>query len=110
MSKNYMIIIVKAPNQKAYIVKIPKKLKDMSMLVGGTIEMKQHEDVLLIYNENQKDSNLKENKTFDNLNIKGTILIVGNDEIVGDVISLRKKQILKYMKKLNGSKSKEKEI
>lgn len=110
MSKNYMVIIVKEPNKKAYIVKIPKRLNDMSMLVGGTIEMKQQGDVLLVYNKNQKDSNLKKNKTFDNLNIKGTFLIVGNNENIGDIISLRKKQVLKYMKKLNGSKYKENEL
>ena len=110
MSKDYMVIIVKAPNQKASIIKIPKRLNDMSKLIGGTIEIKQHEDVLLVYNENQKDSNLQENKLFDNLNLKGTILIIGNEERFGDIMSLRKKQILKYIKKLNDSKSKDKEI
>ena len=64
MSKNYMVIIVKEPNKRAYIVKIPKKINNMSMLVGGIIEMKQYEDALLVYNQNQKDGKLEKNKAF----------------------------------------------
>lgn len=111
MSKNYMVIIEKSPRKKPHIIKIPKRLKDMSKLVGGVIEETRYEDVLIIYNKNQKDENLIQNKLFDNISYKGTILIVGNDEKVGDVMSLRKKQISKYMLKLNGNrKLKENEL
>lgn len=109
MSKEYMIIILKSPKQKAHTLKIPKRLKDMSNLVGGIIEVKRYEDVLIVYNQNQKDINLNENKLFDDLKLKGNILIVGNNEIDGDIMSLRKKQVLKYMSKINGN-NKEKEL
>lgn len=111
MSKEYMIIILKAPDQKPHILKIPKRLKDMSNLVGGVIEVKRYEDALIVYNQNQQDINLKENRVFDDLKLKGNILIVGNNEIDGDIMSLRKKQVLKYMSKINGNnKDKEKEL
>lgn len=111
MSKEYMIGISKAPNQKAHIIKIPKRLKNMENLVGGVIEIKRYEDVLIVFNHNQKDIILRDNKVFDNLKFKGNILIVGNNEIEGDVMSLRKKQVLKYMSKINeNNKGKEKYI
>ncbi len=111
MSKEYMIIISKAPNQKPQIMKIPKRLKYMENLVGGNIEEQRYNDVLIVYNQDQKDINLKENKVFEDLKLKGNVLIVGNNEIEGDIMSLRKKQLLKYISKINGNnKDKEKEL
>lgn len=111
MSKNYMVIIVKPPNKRPYVIKIPKRIRDMVNLVGGMFNAERYEDVLIIYNQNQKDENLKSNKVFKDLRLKGTILIVGNNEKAGDIISLRKKQILKYMSKItNKNINKENEI
>lgn len=111
MSKNYMVIIVKPPNKRPYVIKIPKRIRDMVNLVGGMFNAERYEDVLIIYNQNQKDENLKSNKVFKDLRLKGTILIVGNNEKEGDIISLRKKQILKYMSKItNKNINKENEI
>lgn len=111
MSKEYMIIISKSPNQKPHITKIPKNLKYMKNLVGGNIEVKRYDDVLIMYNQNQQDINLKENRVFDDLKLKGNVLITGNNEIDGDIISLRKKQLVKYISKINGNnKDKEKEL
>ena len=111
MSKNYMVIIVKPPNKRPYVIKIPKRIRDMVNLVGGMFNAERYEDVLIIYNQNQKDENLKSNKVFKDLRLKGTILIVGNNEKEGDIISLRKKQILKYMSKItNKNIDKENEI
>lgn len=111
MSKNYMVIIVKEPNKKPRILKIPKRIKNMSNLVGGTIEEQRYENVIIVYNANQKDQNLSKNQVFEDLSLKGTILVVGNDEINGDIVSLRKKQVLKYVAKMDfNAKNKEKEI
>lgn len=101
MSKNYMVIIVKPPNRKPQVIKIPKRLKDMSNLVGGTIEEKRYEKILVVYNENQKDNSLENNNVFDDLKLKGTVLLIGNDENTGDIRSLSKKELVKYMSKMN---------
>lgn len=100
MSKNYMITIVKRPNKPPTILKIPKRLKDMERIVGGVIEEKRYDKVLIIYNQNQKDVELKTNSIFEDLSMKGTILITGNDEKSGDVRSLNKSEITKYLKKI----------
>lgn len=109
MSKNYMYVIRKEVNRKPHIFKVAKRIETIRNLVGGEFEMKQYQDVLIIYNKEQKNTNLKENKLFDNLSLKGTILIVGNDEKAGDVMSLRKKQMKKYISKIL-NKDMEKEI
>jgi len=100
MSKNYMIAILKTPEKPPKIIKIPKRLKDMQKIVGGVIEEKRYEKVLIIYNENQDDSKLKINNIFNDLSVRGTILITGNDEKNGDVRSLNKSEIVKYLKKM----------
>lgn len=111
MSKDYMVIIVKPPDNNLKIIKIPKRLRDMEKLVNGTIEEKRYEKILLIYNENQNDNSLKVNKVFEDVELKGTVLLVGNDEKTGDVRSLRKQELAKYISKINGKDlSKEKEI
>lgn len=100
MSKNYMIAILKTPNKPPKIIKIPKRLKDMQKIVGGIIEEKRYEKILIIYNENQKDSKLKTNNIFTDLSVRGTILITGNDEKNGDIRSLSKREVVKYMRKI----------
>ena len=100
MSKNYMIAILKTPEKPPKIIKIPKRLKDMQKIVGGVIEEKRYEKVLIIYNENQDNSKLKINNIFNDLSVRGTILITGNDEKNGDVRSLNKSEIVKYLKKM----------
>lgn len=101
MSRDYMIIIVKPPNKPPTVTKIPKRLRDMERLVKGIVEEVRYEKVLLVYNENQDDTELKINSIFKNLSMRGTILITGNDEKNGDVRSLNRKEIIKYLKKIN---------
>ena len=111
LSKNYMFTIVKPPNKPPCVIKIPKRLRDMEKIVGGIIEESRYEKVLIIYNESQDNKDLKENKIFSDLSMKGTILIAGNDEINGDVRSLTKNEIAKYLKKIKETRRyKENEI
>ena len=106
-----MITIVKQPNKSPYVIKIPKRLRDIEKIVGGIIEESIYEKVLIIYNESQNDKVLKENKIFSDLSMKGTILIAGSDAINGDVRSLTKDEIAKYLRKIKEIKrNKENEI
>ena len=100
MSKDYMIAIVKRPNKPPNIIKMPKRLRDMEIIVGGIVEEKRYEKVLIIYNENQGDVKLKRDCIFKDLSMRGTILITGNDEKNGDVRSLNRSEIAKYLKKI----------
>lgn len=101
MSKDYMITIVKPPNKAPTVIKIPKRLRDMEKIVGGILEEARYEKVLIIYNENQNDTKLEVNNIFNDLSMKGTILITGNDEKNGDVRSLNRSELVKYLKKIN---------
>ena len=47
----YMVIIVKPPNKRPYVIKIPKRIRDMVNLVGGMFNAERYEDVLIIYNQ-----------------------------------------------------------
>lgn len=101
MSKDYMITIVKPPNKPPTVIKIPKRLRDMEKIVGGILEEARYEKVLIIYNENQNDTKLEVNNIFNDLSMKGTILITENDEKNGDVRSLNRSELVKYLKKIN---------
>ena len=101
MSKDYMITIVKPPNKPPTVIKIPKRLRDMEKIVGGILEEARYEKVLIIYNENQNDTKLEVNNIFNDLSMKGTILITGSDEKNGDVRSLNRSELVKYLKKIN---------
>ena len=97
MSKCYMCVIYIKENGKINVLKIPKTIKYMKKLVEGDIEIKRYEKVLIVYNINQDDSNLKTNNISESLKLKGNIIIVGNDEKIGDIRSLTRKEIAKYI-------------
>ena len=110
MSKCYMCVIYIKKNGKINVLKIPKTIKYMKKLVEGDIEIKRYEKVLIVYNINQDDSNLKTNNISESLKLKGNIIIVGNDEKIGDIRSLTRKEIAKYINNfLNKNNIKESE-
>ena len=110
MSKCYMCVIYIKENGKINVLKIPKTIKYMKKLVEGDIEIKRYEKVLIVYNINQDDSNLKTNNISESLKLKGNIIIVGNDEKIGDIRSLTRKDIAKYINNfLNKNNIKERE-
>ena len=105
-----MCIIYIKENGKINVLKIPKTIKYMKKLVEGDIEIKRYEKVLIVYNINQDDSNLKTNNISESLKLKGNIIIVGNDEKIGDIRSLTRKEIAKYINNfLNKNNIKERE-
>ena len=110
MSKCYMCVIYIKENGKINVLKIPKTIKYMKKLVEGDIEIKRYEKVLIVYNINQDASNLKTNNISESLKLKGNIIIVGNDEKIGDIRSLTRKEIAKYINNfLNKNNIKERE-
>ena len=110
MSKCYMCVIYIKENGKINVLKIPKTIKYMKKLVEGDIEIKRYEKVLIVYNINQDDSNLETNNISESLKLKGNIIIVGNDEKIGDIRSLTRKEIAKYINNfLNKNNIKERE-
>ena len=110
MSKCYMCVIYIKENGKINVLKIPKTIKYMKKLVEGDIEIKRYEKVLIVYNINQDDSNLKTNNISESLKLKGNIIIVGNDEKIADIRSLTRKEIAKYINNfLNKNNIKERE-
>ena len=105
-----MCVIYIKENGKINVLKIPKTIKYMKKLVEGDIEIKRYEKVLIVYNINQDDSNLKTNNISESLKLKGNIIIVGNDEKIGDIRSLTRKEIAKYINNfLNKNNIKERE-
>ncbi len=101
MSKIYMRIIVKPPNKAPKVIRVQKRIKDLENLVGGIVELKRYDDVLIAYNQEQESVELKRNKIFKDLSMKGTIVIVGNEEKDRDIRSLKTEEISKYLKKIN---------
>ena len=110
MSKCYMCVIYIKENGKINVLKIPKTIKYMKKLVEGDIEIKRYEKVLIVYNINQDDSNLKTNNISESLKLKGNIIIVEKKKKIGDIRSLTRKEIAKYINNfLNKNNIKERE-
>ena len=101
MSKNYMIAILKKEASKPVVIKISKSLKSIEKIIGNELEVKEYENVLLIFNKNQKDETLKENTIFDDIKVRGNVMIVGNIKSTGDIRSLNKRELLHYSQKMD---------
>ena len=101
MSKNYMIAILKKEASKPVVIKISKNLKSIEKIIGNELEVKEYENVLLIFNKNQKDETLKENTIFDDIKVRGNVMIVGNIKSTGDIRSLNKRELLHYSQKMD---------
>lgn len=105
-----ILIDPKDPLDKLRVIRIQKKLGIIEKLVGGKLEIMRYEKVLLVYNIEQQKENLNPNKVFNDMNLNGTVLIVGNNENVGDMRSLNKKELKYYINKIkNKDISKEQE-
>ena len=92
---NKIRILVVAPNEEPYQLKIPHTLKEMQKVVGGLVEYVQLEhNVDLICNDEGKLLNLELNRVLGNDVIAGTFFIAGQHK--GETISLSRKQIKKY--------------
>ena len=100
MSKKLKGLLV-AENKLPKVVEIPKTLKSLQELVGGFIEycyMPEHEDVVLICNEEGKINGMGPNRDIGHDIIFGPFFVIGDNPEIGENISLTDEQISKWTK------------
>ena len=90
-----------AENKLPEVVEVPDTLKSLQELVGGYIEycyMPNHEDVVIICNEEGKINGMGPNRDIGHDIIFGPFFIVGDNPDIGENISLTDEQISKWTK------------
>ena len=100
MSKKLKGLLV-AENKLPEVVEIPDTLKSLQELVGGYIEycyMPEHEDVVLICNEEGKINGMGPNRDIGHDIIFGPFFVIGDNTDIGANISLTDEQISKWSK------------
>ena len=100
MSKKLKGLLV-AENKLPEVVEIPDTLKSLQELVGGYIEycyMPEHEDVVLICNEEGKINGMGPNRDIGHDIIFGPFFVIGDNPEIGENISLTEEQISKWTK------------
>ena len=100
MSKKLKGLLV-AENKLPEVVEIPDTLKSLQELVGGYIEycyMSEHEDVVLICNEEGKINGMGPNRDIGHDIIFGPFFVIGDNPDIGENISLTDEQISKWTK------------
>lgn len=100
MSKKLKGLLV-AENKLPEVVEIPDTLKSLQELVGGYIEycyMPEHEDVVLICNEEGKINGMGPNRDIGHDIIFGPFFVIGDNPDIGANISLTDEQISKWSK------------
>lgn len=100
MSKKLKGLLV-AENKLPEVVEIPDTLKSLQELVGGYIEycyMPEHEDVVLICNEEGKINGMGPNRDIGHDIIFGPFFVIGDNPEIGENISLTDEQISKWSK------------
>lgn len=91
-------VIIVEPEKEPYVLEIVESLKNLQHIVGGLIEYVNLEDkVDLICNEEGKINNLPFNRIVGNDVIAGTFIIAGVNYKTGEITSLTKEQIKKYL-------------
>ena len=93
-------------NKLPEVVEIPNNLKSLQELVGGYIEycyMPNHEDVVLICNEEGKINGMGPNRDIGHDIIFGPFFIVGDNPDIGENLSLTEEQISKWSKAFDSS-------
>ena len=100
MSKKLKGLLV-AENKLPEVVEIPDTLKSLQELVGGYIEycyMPEHEDIVLICNEEGKINGMGPNRDIGHDIIFGPFFVIGDNPDIGENISLTEEQISKWTK------------
>lgn len=89
-------ILIKKVGKNPEIIELKDSAEEKQKLIGGLIDVISYKDVLIIFNEEGKELNLKTNIVFDFEYIAGDCIIVGDDYYRGGFKSLTKEQI-KYL-------------
>ena len=105
MSKTIRGLLVKE-DKEPEVIDIPNNLKSLQNLVGGYIEycyLPEHEDVVIICNEEGKINGMGPNRDIGHDIIFGPFLVVGDDPEIGENLSLTDEQISEWTKKFDKS-------
>lgn len=105
MSKTIRGLLVKEDTEPE-VVDITNNLKSLQELVNGSIEycyLPEHEDVVIICNEEGKFNGMGPNRDIGHDIIFGPFLVVGDDPNVGENVSLTDEQISEWSKRFDKS-------
>ena len=91
-----MKIMIIEPNKQPYTEKIWNDLESLRKKIGQEIEVIEYNKVLIVYNSRGLAYNIPVNRYIDDLAIRGTFVITGNNTKELDFESLTEEQIEKY--------------
>lgn len=91
-----MKIMIIEPNKQPYIEKIWNDLESLRKKIGQEIEVIEYNKVLIVYNSRGLADNIPVNRYIDDLAIRGTFVITGNNTKELDFESLTEEQIEQY--------------
>ena len=91
-----MKIMIIEPNKQPYTEKIWNDLESLRKKIEKEIEVIEYKKVLIVYNSRGLADNIPVNRYIDDLAIRGTFVITGNNTKELDFESLTEEQIEKY--------------
>lgn len=91
-----MKIMIIEPNKQPYTERIWNDLESLRKKIGQEIEVIENNKVLIVYNSRGLADNIPVNRYIDDLAIRGTFVITGNNTKELDFESLTEEQIEKY--------------
>ncbi len=91
-----MKILIIEPNKQPYTEKIWNDLESLRKKIGQEIEVIEYNKVLIVYNARGLADNMPINRYIDELAIRGTFVITGNNTKELDFESLKEEEIEKY--------------
>lgn len=91
-----MKILIIEPNKQPYTEKIWNDLESLRKKIGQEIEVIEYNKVLIVYNTRGLADNIPVNRCIDELAIRGTFVITGNNTKELDFESLKEEEIEKY--------------
>lgn len=105
-----MKVLIIEENKDPVIKRIPNRLETLRKIVGNNnIEVVKYNDILLVFDNDAYKKLLPVNRQIEGLNIRGTFIVVGNDNKNQDFKDLTEEQIEKYCKTFEIEKSLEQE-
>ena len=91
-----MKILIIEPNKQPYTERIWNDLESLRKKIGQEIEVIEYNKVLIVYNARGLADNMPINRYIDELAIRGTFVITGNNTKELDFESLNDEEIEKY--------------
>ena len=91
-----MKILIIEPNKQPYTERIWNDLESLRKKIGQEIEVIEYNKVLIVYNARGLADNMPINRYIDELAIRGTFVITGNNTKELDFESLKDEEIEKY--------------